>query len=101
MSHSQSISEQDAITQLWLSALLESDATLPRPVADAMVHNVARGPVGETLLRLEQALMHLESLNLDDLAGSEARTILAVLIAMDRRVNALQFKIRQLWNPPA
>ena len=100
MSHSPSISEQDAITQLWLSALLESDATLPRPIASAMVRNVARGPLGETLRHLEQALVHLESLNLDDLAGSEARTVLAVLIAMDRRVNALQFKIRQLWNPP-
>jgi len=101
LSHSPSVSEQDAITQLWLSALLELDATLPRPVADAMVRNVARGPLGETLHHLEQSLMHLESLNLDDLAGSETRTVLAVLIAMERRVNALQLKIRQLWNPPA
>lgn len=100
MSHSPSVSEPDAITQLWLAALLESEATLPRPIADAMVQNVARGPLGETLRHLEQALMHLESLNLDDLSGSEARTVLAVLMAMDRRVNALQFKIRQLWNPP-
>jgi len=44
--------------------------------------------------------MHLELLNLDDLAGSEARTVLAVLMAMEHRVNSLQFKIRQLWNPP-
>ena len=101
MSHSPSISEQDTITQLWLSALLELDPTLPRPVADAMVRNVARGPLGETLCHLEQALMHLESLNLDDLAGSEARTVIAVLMVMDRRVNALQSKIRELWNPPA
>lgn len=101
MSPSPSVSEQDAITQLWLAALLESEATLPRPIAGAMVQNVARGPLGETLRHLEQALMHLESLNLDDLTGSEARTILAVLMAMDRRVDALQSKIRQLWNPPA
>lgn len=100
MSHSPSNSEQDVITQLWLSALLELDATLPRPVADAMVRNVARGPLGETLRHLEQALMHLESLNLDDLAGSEARTVLAVLIVMDQRVVLLQSKIRQLWNSP-
>ena len=101
MSDPTSSSHQDAIVQLWLSALLQLDATLPRPVADAMVQNVARGPLGETLRHLEQALIHLESLNLDDLAGSEARTVLAVLIVMDRRVVALQSKIRQLWNSPA
>ena len=86
--------------QLWLSALLQLDATLPRPVAEAMVRNVARGPLGNTLSHLEEALTQLESLNLDDLAGSETRTVLAVLIAMDQRVNALQSKIRQLWNSP-
>ncbi len=100
MNHLSSVSEQDAIVQLWLAALLELDATLPRPVADAMVCNVARGALGENLRLLEQALMHLELLNMDDLAGSEARTVLAVLMAMERRVNFLQFKIRQLWNPP-
>lgn len=74
---------------------------MPRPVADAMVRNVARGSLGETLRHLERALMYLESLNLDDLAGSEARTVLAVLNVMVQRVVALQSKIRQLWNPPA
>lgn len=100
MSHLSSASEPDAIRQLWLAALLELEATLPRPVADAMVGNVARGAVGEHLRVLEQTLMHLELLDLAELAGSEARTTLAVLIAMERRVNSLQFKIRQLWNPP-
>lgn len=100
MSESISISDQDAITQFWLSALLQLDVTLPRPVADAMVRNVSRGPLGDSLRHLEEALTQLEAFSLDELAGSEARTVLAVLVAMDLRVIALQSKIRQLWNAP-
>jgi len=101
MSNSTPTSEHDPIVQRWLTALLQFDPTLPRPIADAMVRNVDRGPLGNSLRQLDGHLMELESIRVEDLAGSEARTILAVLIQMNHRVAELQAKIHQLWNTPS
>jgi len=65
-----------------------------------MVRNVARGPLGSPLRGLEEHLSVLESLRVEELAGSEARTILAVLIQTHERLIALQTRIRQLWSAP-
>jgi hypothetical protein len=90
--------EQTELVQRWLDALLQLDATLPRPVAEAMARNVSRSAVGTALGRLDTGLLELESISLDDLAGSEARTILAVLLQMNQRVAQVQAKLHMLWN---
>ncbi len=94
-------SQQDAVAERWASALWQLDSTLPRPIAQAMIQNVIRGPLGEGLQRLEESLSELEGVHLEQITGSEARTLLAILIQMDRRVMELQGKIQQLWNPPS
>ena len=93
-------SEQDAIAQRWLAALLQSEATLPRPVASAIIENVAQGPLGDLLRQLEQTLIRLESIPPEDLTGSEARAILAILVHLNNQVAQLQTRIRQLWDDP-
>jgi hypothetical protein len=93
-------SNQDAIAQRWLAALLRSEATLPCPVASAIVENVVKGPLGDSLRQLEQALIHLESLRAENLTGSEARAILAILVHLNDQVAQLQTRIRRLWDGP-
>jgi hypothetical protein len=95
-----SASPPDPIIERWLTALARFEATLPRPIAEAMVRNVARGPLGSPLRGLEEHLSVLESLRVEELAGSEARTILAALIQTHERLIALQTRIRQLWSAP-
>jgi hypothetical protein len=63
-----------------------------------MVHNVSQGPIGGMLGQMEESLTHLETLPLDQLTGSEARTLLAILADMLGQVSALQSKIQQLWE---
>jgi len=94
------VSKQDPYVQRWMTALLQFDATLPRPIAEAMARNAMRGTVGNVLKQLDEGLAKLETIRVEDLAGSEARTILAVLIQMNQRVAQLQENIRALWNPP-
>lgn len=93
--------DRDSIAEQWRNALLQFDVTLPRPVAQAMIQNVARGPLGESLQQLEENLSRLEGVRLEQVTGSEARTVLAILIQMDWRVRELQAKIQQLWHPPS
>ncbi len=90
----------DSTVEQWRVALLEFDPTLPRPVAEAMVQNVGRGPLGSSLQQLEAGLAELERVRLDEITGSEARTVLAILLQLDRRVLELQSRIRQLWDGP-
>ncbi|MBI5304130.1 MAG: hypothetical protein HY868_18490 [Chloroflexi bacterium] len=93
-------SKQESYVQRWMTALLQFDATLPRPIAEAMARNAMRGTVGNVLKQLDEGLGKLEIIRVEELAGSEARTILAVLIQMNQRVAQLQEAIRELWNPP-
>lgn len=99
MSDSTDAAEQAALVQRWLNALHQLDSTLPRPIAEAMARNVARTEVGAALSRLDAGLIDLEAVALGDLAGSEARTIMAVLLQMSQRVEQLLAKLRQLWDP--
>lgn len=93
--------QQDSTAEQWRTALLQFDPTLPRPVALAMIQNVTRGPLGESLRQLEEGLSNLERVHPEQVTGSEARTVLAILLQMDRRVMELQSRIRQLWNTPS
>jgi hypothetical protein len=94
-------SQPDSIAEQWRTALLQFDSTLPRPVAQAMIQNVTRGPLGESLCQLEEGLSQLEGVRPEQITGSEARTVLAILAQMDRRVVELQSRIQQLWNAPS
>ncbi len=94
-------SQPDWVAERWGAALLQFDSTLPRPVALAMIQNAQRGPLGELLCQLEESLSELEGVQLEQITGSEARTVLAILNQLDRRVIELQTKIRHLWDPPS
>ncbi len=93
-------SGQDPIEERWLAALLQFDSTLPRPVAQAMIQNVLDGPLGDSLRRSEGGLLGLEAIHLGEITGSEARTVLAILLQMNRRILQLQANIQQLWSAP-
>jgi hypothetical protein len=96
--NSDSILDQDSILQRWQTALLRTEPNLPRPVVDAMVRNVLRGALGESLQRLEEGLVELEDVNPEDLAGSEARTILAILTHVSQQAVRIESRIRELWS---
>ncbi len=98
MENSHSIPDQDSIVQHWQTALLQTEPNLPRPVVDAMVQNVLRGTLGESLRRLEEGLVELEEVNPEDLTGSEARTILAILHHVSQQAAHIELRIRELWS---
>jgi hypothetical protein len=95
---SDSVLDQDSIAQRWQTALLRTEPNLPRPVVDAMVQNVLRGALGESLRRLEEGLVELEDVNPEDLTGSEARTILAILTHVSEQAAQIETRIRELWS---
>ena len=101
MGNSDSILDQDSIVQRWQTALLRIEPNLPRPVVDAMVRNVLQGPLGESLRRLEEGLVQLEDVNPEDLTGSEARTILAILVHVSQQAVHIESRIRELWSSRA
>ncbi len=97
---SPSTSDSDAVIPRWLDALLQVDPNLPRPVASAMVQNVARGSVGEPLRHLDQAILALEAVPPAELTGSETRTVLAILTQLEGRIAHLKANLLELWHPP-
>jgi hypothetical protein len=62
-----------------------------------MVQNVARGPLGGILRQVEEGMLGLETVAVEDLTGSEAKTILAILTQLSRQVAELREKIQQQW----
>ncbi len=98
MDDSHSIPNQDTIVRRWQRALLQTEPNLPRPVVDAMIQNVTRGTVGESLQLLEEGLVKLEEVNTADLTGSEARTILAILTHVREQATLIEMRIRELWG---
>jgi hypothetical protein len=90
--------ERAVVAQRWRNALLTYEPNLPRPVVDAMVENVAQGPIGEILRQVEEGMFNLETVPIENLTGSEAKTILAILGQMGSQVGELQTKIQQLWD---
>ncbi len=98
MDPSHPIPKLDSIAQRWQAALLQSEPNLPRPVIDAMVQNVAKGSLGESLSQLEAGLMRLQEIDAETLTGSEIRTLLAILTHMRRQAEQIQVRLRQLWS---
>lgn len=91
------ISEQPAVLRRWRSALLQCEPNLPSPIVDAMVQNVARGPLGGILRQVEEGMIGLEAVAAEDLTGSEAKTILAILAQLSHQAAELREKIQQQW----
>ncbi len=86
----------DSIRTRWIAALQQAQP-LPTPVATAMVETAARGAVGTTLLTIEAALAQLDAAALDNITGSEARVLIAVLGETGNHLAQLRERIAQLW----
>lgn len=91
-------SPQDRIRERWLAAMRSFQSGLPQPVAIAMVDAAAKGFVGEQLQKIEQGLMCLDHAGLDDLTGSEARVLVAILRQMHDELEQLEDKLQSLWE---
>ena len=88
----------DPIHQRWLAALRSCQPGLPQPVAVAMVEGAAKGNLGIELRKVEEALMSFESIGLEDLTGSEARVLIAILRQMSGELAQLESKLNSLWE---
>lgn len=98
MSASLPTSEQQTVLRRWRSALLQTEPNLPGPVVDAMVQNVAHGPFGGILRQVDEGMIGLETVAVEDLTGSEAKTILAILAQLSHQAAELREKIQQQWD---
>lgn len=91
-------STRDPVSARWLDALRNHQPGLPQPVAVAIVEAAARGTFGEPLRNIEHALMCFESANLEDLTGSEARVLIAILHQMHGELAQLESQLSHLWE---
>lgn len=89
---------RDPILTRWLTALHAYQPGLPQPVAVAMVEAVAKGNLGIELRKIEEAMMNFENAGLDDLTGSEARVLIAILRQMSSELAQLEGKLNSLWE---
>ncbi len=88
----------DPILARWLAALRAYQPGLPQPVAVAMVEAAAKGNLGIELRQIEEALMSFENAGLDDLTGSEARVLIAILRQMSGELAQLEAQLHALWE---
>ena len=63
-----------------------------------MVDAAARGNLGSQLRVIEQALMNFEGANLEELTGSEARVLIAILRQMHNELSQLENRLNHLWE---
>jgi hypothetical protein len=63
-----------------------------------MVEGAAKGNLGIELRKIEEALMGFESSGLEDLTGSEARVLIAILRQMSGELAQLEGKLNSLWE---
>jgi len=82
----------------WFEALKSYDPTLPPPVATAMVARVAQSALGPPLQQISAALGSLEETSIEDLTGSEAQTLIAILRQTRSRLEVLETRINTLWE---
>ena len=92
-----SASKRATIVQRWQAALRQHEPTLPQPIIDAMIENALKGALGIFLGQLEEGMIELESVDVETLTGSEARTVLAILAHVHRQATQLQTRVQQLW----
>ncbi|MBI3536665.1 MAG: hypothetical protein HY070_03745 [Chloroflexi bacterium] len=90
----------DVIGERWLGALRSHQRGLPQPVAIAMVEAVGKAPLGDDLRKIEDALIHLETADLQEITGSEARVLVAILRQMDDELTQLETRLNYLWEKP-
>ena len=88
----------DPVSERWLAALRAFQPGLPQPVAVAMVDAAAKGNLGIQLRKIEEALMSFEKISLEDLTGSEARVVFAVLRQIPGELSQLESKLNHLWE---
>lgn len=82
----------------WLEALKRESPNLPRPIAVAMTEGAQRGPLGQSLCRIELGLIEIENANLEHLTGSEVRVLTAILHALSDTATRLEGAIAQLYT---
>jgi len=88
----------DPILMRWLAALRAYQPGLPQPIAVAMVEGAAKGNPGIELRKIEEALLSFECANLEDLTGSEARVLIAILRQMSGELAQLEARLHALWE---
>lgn len=93
-----SSSGHDPVLARWLAALRAYQPGLPQPVTVAMVEGAAKGNLGIELRRIEEAVMSFECANLEDLTGSEARVLIAILRQMSGELAQLESQLHALWE---
>ena len=86
------------VSERWLAALRDYQPGLPQPVAVAMVDAAAKGNLGSQLRVIEEALMTFEKANLEELTGSEARVLIAILRQMQGELSQLENRLNHLWE---
>ncbi len=82
----------------WLEALRRESPNLPQPIAVAMTEGAMRGPLGQSLCRIEAGLMEIENASLDHLTGSEVRVLTAILHALTDTATRLEGEVAQLYT---
>ena len=82
-----------------LHALLDRYASVPMPVAVAMIKRASQGPVGVALNQLETALDQLNNLpDFETLSGSEVRMLDVALYLINTRIAELQNSLNRVWG---
>jgi len=82
----------------WFEALKSYDPNLPAPVVAAMVARVAQSALGPPLQQISAALGSLEKTRIEDLTGSEAQTLIAILRQTRHRLEVLEGRLDTLWE---
>ena len=88
----------EPILERWLAALRAYQSGLPQPVAVTMVEAAAKGNLGTQLRKIQEALISFESTGLEDLTGSEARVLIAILRQMSSELAQLESQLHALWE---
>ncbi len=90
--------DSELVLSRWLEALKRESPNLPQPIAVAMTEGARRGPLGQSLSRIEFGLIEIENASLDHLTGSEVRVLTAILHALTNTASRLEGAIAQLYT---
>ncbi len=90
--------ESELVLSRWLEALKRESPNLPQPIAIAMTEGALRGPLGQSLSRIQVGLIEVENARLDHLTGSEVRVLTAILHALTDTAMRLEGEIARLYT---